>query len=214
MVHASETQGLMVITQVQPVAVVFSIPQDDLPRVMTAIKTASQLPVDAYDRGFKNRLATGTLLTLDTQIDQTTGAAKLKASFSNEDNSLFPSQSVNTKLLIDTLHDAVLIPAAGVRRSLQSTFVYVVTPDQTVSMRSVVVGATQGDTSAITRGLNPGELVAVNGADNLRGGSRVSVRLAADPVTPQVTQHPTVLRDEQAIKGFGRSDKSRDRKGK
>ena len=113
---------------------------------------------------------------------------ELKASFPNEDNALFPYQSIYTKLLVETLHDALLIPAAGVQRSSQGTFVYVVKPDQTVTMRSVVISATQGDTSAISRGLNPGELVVVNGTDELRHGNRVSVQLAANPITPGANQ--------------------------
>jgi membrane fusion protein, multidrug efflux system len=182
-VHTIDTQGLLVITQLQPVAVIFSVPEDDLPRVTKAMNAVSQLPVDAYDRGFKNQLATGTLLTLDNAIDQTTGTVKLKASFPNQDSALFPNQSVSTKLLVDTTHDAVLIPAAGVQRSSQGTFVYLVKPDRTVAMRSVVVGATQGDTAAIN-GVNPGELVVVDGADKLRRGSSVSVQVAANPLTP------------------------------
>ena len=183
-VHTIDTQGLLVITQLQPIAVIFSIPEDDLPRVTKAMNAVSQLPVDAYDRGFKNQLATGTLLTLDNAIDQTTGAVKLKASFPNQDYALFPNQSVNTKLHVDTMHDTVLIPAAGVQRSSEGIFVYVVKPDRTVAMRSVVVGATQGDTAAINWGVNPGELVVVDGADKLRRGSNVSVQLASNPITP------------------------------
>jgi multidrug efflux system membrane fusion protein len=183
-VHAFDTQGLMVITQLQPVAVIFSIPEDDLPRVMKAIKVVSQFPVDAYDSGFKSQLASGTLLTLDNEIDQATGTVKLKASFPNEDSALFPNQSVNTRMLVDTVRDAVLIPSAGVQRNSQGIFVYVVKPDQTVAMRRVVVGAMQGDTAAINRGVNPGELVVVDGTDKLRHGSKVSVQLAANPVTP------------------------------
>jgi membrane fusion protein, multidrug efflux system len=183
-VHATDTQGLLVITQIQPVAVVFSIPEDELPRVTDAIKAVPQLPIDAYDRGFKNHLASGTLLTLDNEIDQNTRTVKLKATFPNEDNALLPHQSVNTRLLVDTMHDAVLIPAAGVQRSPQGIFVYVVTPDRTVATRSVVVGATQGDTAAIDWGLNPGELVVVHGTDKLRRGNSGRVQLAANPVTP------------------------------
>jgi membrane fusion protein, multidrug efflux system len=128
-VHAFDTQGLMVIRQFQPVTVIFSIPEDDLQRELKATNLSTHLPVDAYDRGFRGQLATGTLLTLDNEIDQTTGTLKLKASFSNTDNMLFPGESVNIKLPIDTLQGAVLIPAAGVQRSSQGTFVYVVKPD-------------------------------------------------------------------------------------
>ena len=187
-VHAADTQGLLVITQLQPIAVVFSIPEDDLPRVETAIRATPQLPVEAYDRSLRTMLATGTLLTLDNEIDQSTGTVKLKASFPNEDNALFPNQFVNAKLLVETKHDAVLIPAVAVQRSSQGAFVYVVKPDQTVDMRMVKVNAAQSGTAAIESGLNPGELVVVDGTDKLRQGSRVSVQLAANPISSGATQ--------------------------
>ena len=187
-VHAADTQGLLVITQLQPIAVIFSIPEDDLPRVETAIKATPQLPVEAYDRSLKTMLATGTLLTLDNEIDQSTGTVKLKASFPNEDNALFPNQFVNAKLLVETKHDVVLIPAVAVQRSSQGAFVYVVKPDQTVDMRMVKVNAAQSGTAAIEAGLNPGELVVVDGTDKLRQGSRVSVQLAANPISSGATQ--------------------------
>jgi len=187
-VHAADTQGLLVITQLQPIAVIFSIPEDDLPRVETAIRATPQLPVEAYDRSLKTMLATGTLLTLDNQIDQSTGTVKLKASFPNEDNALFPNQFVNAKLLIETKRDAVLVPSAAVQRSSQGSFVYVVKPDQTVDMRLVKVSAAQSGTAAIESGLNQGELVVVDGTDKLRQGSRVSVQLAANPISSGATQ--------------------------
>ena len=187
-VHAADTQGLLVITQLQPIAVIFSIPEDDLPRVETAIKATPQLPVEAYDRSLKTMLATGTLLTLDNEIDQSTGTVKLKASFPNEDNALFPNQFVNAKLLVETKHDAVLIPTAAVQRSSQGSFVYIVKPDQTVDMRMVKVSAAQSGTAAIESGLNQGELVVVDGTDKLRQGSRVSVQLAANPISSGATQ--------------------------
>jgi len=187
-VHAADTQGLLVITQLQPIAVIFSIPEDDLPRVETAIRATPQLPVEAYDRSLKTMLATGTLLTLDNEIDQSTGTVKLKAWFPNEDNALFPNQFVNAKLLVETKHDAVLIPAVAVQRSSQGAFVYVVKPDQTVDMRMVKVNAAQSGTAAIESGLNPGELVVVDGTYKLRQGSRVSVQLAANPISSGATQ--------------------------
>ncbi|HKM99322.1 MAG TPA: MdtA/MuxA family multidrug efflux RND transporter periplasmic adaptor subunit [Candidatus Binataceae bacterium] len=187
-VHAADAGGLMVITQIQPIAVIFSIPEDDLPRVIDAMKATPQLPVDAYDRSLKTKLATGTLLTLDNEIDQSTGTVKLKASFPNQDNALFPNQFVNAKLLVDTKRNAVLIPTAGLQRSSQGAFVYVIKPDQTVEMRMVTVAASQGDLTAIASGVNPGELVVVDGTDKLRQGTKVSVQLAANPITPGATQ--------------------------
>ncbi len=180
-VHATDAQGLAVITQLQPIALIFSIPEDDLPRLQTAMKTIGNLPVEAYDRELKHKIATGTLLTTDNQIDQTTGTIKLKASFPNDDSRLFPNQFVNAKLLVNTIHDATLIPAAAMQRSQQGSFVYVVKPDHTVEMRSVKIAATQGELVAIDTGLKPGELVAVDGLDKLQTGSRVSVQMAAIP---------------------------------
>ena len=187
-VHAADTQGLLVITQLQPISVIFSIPEDDLPRVETAIKATPQLPVEAYDRSLKTMLATGTLLTLDNEIDQSTGTVKLKASFPNEDNALFPNQFVNAKLLVETKHDAVLIPTAAVQRSSQGSFVYVIKADQTADMRMVKVSAAQSGLAAIESGLNQGELVVVDGTDKLRQGSRVSIQLAANPISSGATQ--------------------------
>lgn len=180
-IHATDATGLAVITQLQPIAVDFGIPEDDLPSLQTAMKANSQLPVAAYDHDFKHQLAAGTLLTTDNQIDQSTGTIKLKASFPNEDNALFPNQFVNAKLLVNTLRNAIMIPAAGLQRSQQGSFVYVVKPDQTVEMRSVTVSATQGDVIAIATGLAAGDLVVTDGVDKLQHGSHVSVQTAAIP---------------------------------
>lgn len=187
-VHAADPQGLMVITQLQPISVIFSIPEDDLPRVSKAITDTPGLPVEVYDRGLKTQLATGKLLTLDNQIDQSTGTVKLKASFPNDDNALFPNQFVNAKLLVETKRDAVLVPAAAVQRSSTGSFVYVVKGNETVEMRNVSVSAAQNGVAAIASGVNPGELVVTDGTDKLRQGSRVTVQLAANPVAPGATQ--------------------------
>ena len=180
-IHATDATGFAVITQLQPIAVDFSIPEDDLPSLQTAMKADPQLPVEAYDRDFKHKLAAGKLLTTDNQIDQSTGTIKLKASFLNEDNALFPNQFVNARLLVNTIQNAILIPAAGLQRSQQGAFVYVVKPDQTVEMRSVTVGATQGDVIAIDKGLAAGDRVVTDGVDKLQQGSHVSVQTAAIP---------------------------------
>jgi multidrug efflux system membrane fusion protein len=180
-IHATDATGFAVITQLQPIAVDFSIPEDDLPSLQTAMKADPQLPVEAYDRDFKHKLAAGKLLTTDNQIDQSTGTIKLKASFLNGDNALFPNQFVNARLLVNTIQNAILIPAAGLQRSQQGAFVYVVKPDQTVEMRSVTVGATQGDVIAIDKGLAAGDRVVTDGVDKLQQGSHVSVQTAAIP---------------------------------
>jgi len=174
-VHAADTSGIVVITQLQPITVVFSIPEDNIPGVMQKLQAGNKLDVDTYDRSQKVKLASGTLLTVDNQIDQSTGTVKLKASFANADYALFPNQFVNSKLLIDTKHSVTLIPSAGIQRGSQGTYVYIVNPDSTVSMRLIKVGITQGDNSSIDDGLKAGETVVIDGADKLRDGSKVEV---------------------------------------
>ena len=182
-VHAADTTGLAVITQLQPIAVDFSIPEDNLPQVIQDMRKGQKLPVYAYDRELKNRLATGSLETFDSQIDQTTGTIKLKAIFPNTDYSLFPNQFVNVRLQVDTLRDMILAPAAAIQRNGQITFVYVVKPDHTVEVRTVKIGATQGDVVALASGITPGELVVTDGLDKLTAGAKVSVQPAADTTT-------------------------------
>src|ERR1700689_926935 len=186
-IHATDATGLVVISQLQPIAVDFSIPEDDLPQLETAMKADPQLPVTAYDRDFKRLLASGKLLTTDNQIDQSTGTIKLKASFPNLDNSLFPNQFVNARLLVNTIPNAILIPAAGLQRSQQGSFVYVVKPDKTVEMRPVTVEASQGDVMAISKGVAAGDLVVTDGVAKLTQGSHVSVQTAAVPPTTAST---------------------------
>jgi multidrug efflux system membrane fusion protein len=179
-VHAADTTGLAVITQVRPIAVLFSIPEDDLPKVRKDIHAGQQLPVEAYDRTQKTKLADGTLLTFDNQIDTTTGTVKLKASFPNVDYSLFPNQFVNVKMLVDTNRGVILAPTAAIQRSSLGSFVYVVKPDNSVEVRKVTVGATEGETSWIQTGLSQGEQVVIEGGDRLQQGSKVRVRMAAN----------------------------------
>ena len=175
MVHANDPNGLVVITQLQPIAVVFTVPADSLPKVMQQMRAGRRLPVEAYDRDLKNRLASGSLLAVDNQIDQATGTVRLKALFGNEDSALFPNQFVNARLLVDTVHQAVIVPTAAVQRNSQATFVYLVKPDQTVELRPVEITLTEGDNTALSRGVASGELVVVDGIDKLQPGSKVSV---------------------------------------
>ncbi len=144
-VHATDTGGLVVITQLQPIAVVFNIAEDSLRQVMPKFSTGVKFPVLAYDRDLRRKLADGTLLTIDNQVDPTTGTVKFKAIFENRDNTLFPNQFVNARLLFDTRHNAVIIPTAAMQRSPQSTYVYVVAKDRTVKMRNIVTTLTEGD---------------------------------------------------------------------
>lgn len=174
-VRAGDANGLVVITQLQPVTVVFSIPEDNIPGVMKKLQAGEKLPVEAYDRAQKTKLASGSLLTLDNQIDPTTGTVKLKAQFANDDFGLFPNQFVNTRMLVDVRRGVTIIPSAGVQRGSQGTFAYVVKEDRSVSLRPVKIGATQGDDTEITDGLAPGELVVTDGADKLREGAKVEL---------------------------------------
>lgn len=174
-VHASDANGIVVITQLEPIAVIFTIPEDSLPQVQQALKASHQLAVEAYDRDLQHNLATGTLLTTDNQIDPTTGTVKLKATFPNKDSALFPNQFVNAKLLVATLHNAVLIPNAAIQHSPQSAFVYVVKPDNTVEMRNVQLQANDGQETAISQGLSAGDVVVTDGMDKLQPGAKVVV---------------------------------------
>ena len=180
MVHANDNNGLLVITQLTPITVVFTIPEDNLPAVLERLKAGQQLTVDAFDREQKKKLATGTLLTVDNQIDPNTGTVRLKAVFPNEDSALFPNQFVNARLLLEVKHGLTIVPSAAVQRGAKGTFVYVVKEDQTVAVRSVAVGAAHGDDASISSGLSPDELVVVDGTEKLREGSKVEIRNQGD----------------------------------
>ncbi|MBP1690227.1 MAG: mdtA, partial [Deltaproteobacteria bacterium] len=175
-VHANDTTGLLVITQVQPITVLFTVPEDDLRSVIGKSGDADRLVVEAYDRAGQTKLATGALQSTDNRIDPTTGTTKLKAVFDNADESLFPNQFVNVRLLLDTKKNAVIVPAAAVQRGKDGTFVYVVKADQTVEVRPVTVGPTAGGEAVIASGLAEGEQVVVDGVDKLRAGTAVKMR--------------------------------------
>ena len=174
-VRAGDALGLVVITQLQPISVVFTIPEDSLPPVMQKLRAGDRLAVEAYDRSDKVKLASGTLLTVDNQIDQTTGTVKLKAQFANAEMGLFPNQFANVRMLLDVKRDATLVPGAAIQRGTPGTFVYLVKPDNTVTVRVVKLGPTQGDDVSIESGLAPGEQVVVDGADKLREGAKVEL---------------------------------------
>lgn len=181
-IHATDTNGLVVITQLQPIAVIFNIAEDSLPAVRRKMQSET-LRIDAYDRDLKKKLAMGKLLTIDNQIDQATGTVRFKGEFANEDNALFPNQFVNARMLLDTRHNAVIIPTAAIQRSPQSTFVYVVKADNTAEVRTVVSTLTEGDEAAVDSGLEPGENVVIDGVDKLQQGTKVSVRMSGAKVT-------------------------------
>ena len=175
-VHANDPTGLAVIAQLQPIALVFTIPQDDIVRVQRRLTADSKLVVEAWDRDFTTKLATGSLMAVDNQVDPTTGTVKLKAIFPNEDNMLFPNQFVNARLLIDTLPKAIVVPSAAVQRGPNSTYVYVVKPDSTVDLRNVDIGPVEGDQTAIEKGLAINEVVVTDGVDKLLPGTKVAAR--------------------------------------
>ena len=181
-VQANSTTPLVVITQLQPITVIFSVAEDYLPQIEQQLRSGHRMTVDALDREQKKKVAAGSLLTVDNQIDTTTGTVKLKAEFPNTDNALFPSQFVNSHLLVETQRGATLIPSAAIQRNAQGAYVYVV-KDQTASIRTVTVGTTDGETSAV-QGLNPGDTVATNGFDKLQDGIKVSVRSGQRTQTP------------------------------
>jgi multidrug efflux system membrane fusion protein len=182
-VHATDVNGLVVITQLRPITVIFPIPEDNLPQVLARLKTGERLPVEAYDREMRQRLAVGSLLTVDNQIDPTTGTVRLKAIFPNERNELFPNQFVNARLLMDVRRGATVVPAPAIQRGPQGSFVYVVKADLTAGVRPVTVGEIQGGEASIKTGLSPGELVVVDGADRLREGTRVELKAQSPSTT-------------------------------
>ncbi|MGB8078305.1 MAG: efflux RND transporter periplasmic adaptor subunit, partial [Gallionella sp.] len=175
MISTTDTTGLVVITQTQPIYVLFAIPSDNIAPVLARLHAGKTLPVDAFDRDGKTNLAGGRLLTTDNQINVTTGTVMLKAEFANTGERLFPNQFVNARLRVDTMHDAVLVPVAAIQRGTQGTFVYVIGKDQAVSVRAVRLGPVSGETVAIEKGLAAGEQVVTDGADKLREGATVEV---------------------------------------
>jgi multidrug efflux system membrane fusion protein len=174
-IHATDTNPLAVITQLQPITVIFSVAEDYLPEIQQQLVRGQKLVVEAYDRAQQNKLATGTLLTLDNQVDTTTGTVKLKALFDNEDNSLFPNQFVNARLLVNTERDATVVPMPALQRNAQGAFVYLVQTNQTVAMRPVTVGPSDGNIAAVT-GVEPGDVIAADNFNRLQDGARVVVR--------------------------------------
>ncbi len=177
-VHASDQNGVVVITQLQPIDVLFTLPADQIPQVLPKVHAGQSLPVDAYDRDLKHKLATGKVLAVDNQIDPTTGTVRLKAIFDNNDEALFPDQFVNARLLVDVQRNVVTVPSAAIQHSPQATFVYAVKPDHTVESRNVAPGLTEGDDTVVQSGLQAGDLVVIDGVDKLRPGAKVDLTVA------------------------------------
>jgi multidrug efflux system membrane fusion protein len=172
-VKASDTGGLVVIAQLEPIALVFSVPEDSLQPILRRFRTGGKVPVDAYDREGRTKITTGALVAIDNQIDPATGTVRLKASFGNTDGALYPNQFVNARVLIDVLHDAVLAPAEAIQRGPQGAYVYVVKPDKVVQMRRVQLGPSEAGVIAVRTGVADSEALVVDGAEKVQDGARV-----------------------------------------
>jgi len=183
-VQASSATGIAVITQLQPISVVFTLPEDELPAILKQMHAGATLTVTVYDRSNMTKLATGTLAAVDSQIDTTTGTVKLRAQFDNADESLFPNQFVNARLLVDVLKDATVIPTAAVQRGAPGAFVYLVKPDSTVTVQIVKLGPEDNGLVLVQSGLAAGDQVVVDGADKLRDGAKIALRQAQSGATP------------------------------
>ena len=185
-VQTSDATGIVVVTQLQPISVIFTLPEDNLPEVMKRVRAGAVLAVTAYDRTGSTELAQGKLDTVDNQIDTTTGTVKLRAIFDNNEESLFPNQFVNVKLLVNILYDTDIVPNSAIQRGAPGTFIYVVKSDRTVAVQKVKLGPTDGQRIAILSGLQPGESIVVDGTHRLRDGAKVTAASA---------DHPDVAKD-------------------
>jgi multidrug efflux system membrane fusion protein len=192
-IHASDANGLLVITQMEPIAVIFTLPEDTLPVVNGRMRSGTSLPVKALSRDNGMDIASGTLLTIDNQIDQSTGTYRLKAVFDNKDRALWPNQFVNARLLTDVKKNATIIPVAAVQRGDQGSFVYRVNPsDNTAEVVPVTIGVTEGTIASVESGISANDLVVTDGQDRLRPGARVDPRTDTRPTDatnpPSTTQ--------------------------
>ena len=175
--YVVSSQNLVVVTQLQPISVVFSIPEDNIPEVVNDMRGGHQVPVVAWNRDFSKKIEDGFLLTFDNQVDENTGTVKLRAQFSNPDYALFPDAFVNATMPVKTIQNALLVPTSAIQNGAQQSFVYVVQPNNTVVQSQVTVGPAQGDVTAITKGVTAGEKVVTDGLDKLQPGSKVIVQM-------------------------------------
>ena len=199
--QTTNTTGIAVVTQLQPITVIFPVPEDDLPEILSQLKTRTPLGVNAYDHASVRLLATGRLAAVDSQIDTSTGTAKLRAQFDNRDNALFPNQFVNAQLVVNTLHNVVTVPTAAIQRGAPGTYVYVIHANDTVSVRPVSIGPTDGPMAAVTSGLSLGERVVVDGTDRLRDGARVTIAGARSAAATDVNAAPRGGHPKHAASG-------------
>jgi multidrug efflux system membrane fusion protein len=204
-VHASDTNGLVVITQIQPISVIFTISEDQLPAVLQKMRAGQQLEVDAYDRDKKALLTRGALATIDNEIDQTTGTVRVRANFENKDDALFPNQFVNARVLVQQKRNVVLLNTAAIQRSSNTTYVYLVKPDSTVTVRDVAIGTTEGDESEITSGLAPGDEVVMTGVDRLQEGVKVTATIPGETPAGRGAGKSGAGKSGSGKKGAGKS---------
>jgi membrane fusion protein, multidrug efflux system len=200
-VHAADTNGLLVITQMDPISAIFTISEDQLQAVLQKMAAGQTLVVDAYDHDDKTKLAQGSLTTLDNQIDLTTGTLKLRATFANGKGTLFPNQFVNARLLVQEKRGVTLVPTAVVQRNSQSTYVYVVKADSTVTVCPITIGTTEGNDSEVTAGLTPGEVLVMTGVDKLQEGSKVNAQVRAANSPAGSAASPRTKKGGNARKG-------------
>jgi multidrug efflux system membrane fusion protein len=207
-VSMSDATSICIIIQIQPISVLFTIPEDMLPSVRERLKAGAKLEVRVLDRAQKNELAIGKLDTHDNLIDMTTGTVKLRAVFDNKDDTLFPNQFVNVRLLVDTVKDATVVPVAAIQRGQPGTFVYLVKADDTVEIRVVELGATDGEKVQIVKGLQPGDQVVIDGTDRLRDGAKIR-RPGGAP--PRAASGPPIANAPESQQGAGQQQQQRRR---
>lgn len=211
-VHAADTNPMLILTQLQPIAVIFTLPEDVLPKVAQQMRRGT-LEVDAFSRDDQTKLESGKLLTIDNQIDPTTGTAKLKAVFDNKDSKLWPNQFVNADLLLETRKNSTVVPTAAILRGPQGAYVYTVNPDKTVQDKTVTISLTQGDVTVVAEGVNPGETVVTDGQDKLQRGSHIEPRGGPPsrntnaPVTGAVQRQPMPESDSSVAESTQRNSK-------
>ncbi|MGA7433622.1 MAG: efflux RND transporter periplasmic adaptor subunit, partial [Xanthobacteraceae bacterium] len=205
-VQTTSTTGIAVVTQLQPITVIFTLPEDDLPEVLPQFNAGTELTVTAYDRANLRQLAVGKVSAIDNQVDTTTGTVKIRAQFDNANNALFPNQFVNARLLIKTLDNAVTVPTSAILRGSPGAYVYVINADSTVSVRKITTSAVDGSVTAVTSGLSAGERVVIDGTDRLRDGLKIIV--AADQAAAGGDAQGAGQRGGQRSGGKGRGDQS------
>ena len=189
-VQTSDANGLVVITQLQPISVIFTVPEDNLPAILAQLHAGKTLDATAFDRSGMTQLETGQLATIDNQIDTTTGTVKLRAQFPNANLNLFPNQFVNVSLHVDTVQGTSIVPSSAIQRGAPGTFVYLVKPDNTVGIQVVTLGPSNGEQVAVTKGLDPGQVIVTDGADRLKDGAKVEVVQPAAQNPGQPGQSP------------------------